>query len=62
MRPPGGRRLTRAPLGSPAERAPLGGKFYPPPRISRTMRRSGTREAANESSQQNDPNQDLKFS
>ena len=57
--------LTRAALGSPAERAALGGGgrniYPPPPRIFRTNRRSETREAANERSQRVDPRAYLKF-
>ena len=50
--------LTRAPLGYSAERAPLGGRFCPPPPLpnSRTNRRSEAGEAAIESPEREDSN------
>ena len=53
--------LTRAPPGSPAEHASPGGggNIYPPPVISGTQGRRGAREAAIESSRQDDSNQYL---
>ena len=53
--------LTRAALGNPAERAALGGKYYPSAN-SRTNDRRGTSEAVIESSQHEDSYELLKFS
>ena len=54
--------LTRAPLGYPAERAPLGGVILTPPVISRTKDRRGTREAAIERSRREGSYECLKLS
>ena len=53
--------LTRAALGYPAERAALGGKYYPSAN-SRTNHRRGMSEAVIESSQHGDSYELLKFS
>ena len=53
--------LTRAALGYPAERAALGGKYYPSAN-SRTNLRRGTSEAVIESYQHEDSYELLKFS
>ena len=52
---------TRAALGYPAERAALGGKYYPIAN-SQTNNRRGTSEAAIESSQHEDSYELLTFS